>query len=198
MTERKQPLVLKANAKQRQALTSPMRLEILGQFTSPGGMSIREVAQRMGRSPGSLYYHFRIMEEVGVLKRVGKRSTAKKAEALFLPVAHRFEFGTEDRSDSAIRGALKAMESAFRMALRDLEAAMRGGTARTSGAHRTFFAARVHFRTNKKTLAEINRHLKAIEKILLRESQRTKLPPDADQYCSLTLALLPLRDREQG
>jgi AcrR family transcriptional regulator len=198
MRKRKQPLVLKANAKQRQALSSPMRLEILGQFTSPGGMSIREVAQRMGRSPGSLYYHFRIMEEVGLLKRVGKRSTAKKAEALFRPAAPRFEFGTEDRSDSAIGDALKAMESAFRMALRDLEAAMRDGAARTSGAHRTFFAARVHFRTNKKTLAEINRHLKAIGKILGRESQRAKLPPDADQYCSLTLALLPLRDREQG
>lgn len=197
MTKRKQPLVLKANARQRQALSSPMRLEILGQFTSPGGMSIREVAQRMGRSPGSLYYHFRMMEEVGLLKRVGKRSTAKKAEALFRPAAPRFEFGTEDRSDSAIRDALKAMESAFRMALRDLDAAMRDGAARTSGAHRTFFAARVHFRTNKKTLAEINRHLKAIEKILGRESQRAKLPPDADQYCSLTLALLPLRDRER-
>lgn len=197
MTKRKQPLVLKVNARQRQALSSPMRLEILGQFTSPGGMSIREVAQRMGRSPGSLYYHFRIMEEIGLLKRVGKRSTAKKAEALFRPAAPRFEFGTEDRSDSAIRDALKAMESAFRMALRDLDAAMRDGAARTSGAHRTFFAARVHFRTNKKTLAEINRHLKAIEKILGRESQRAKLPPDADQYCSLTLALLPLRDRER-
>ena len=46
------------------------------------------------------------------------------------------------------------------------------------------------------TLREVNTHLRAIERILAREARRKTLRPDADQFCSLTLALLPLRDRE--
>ena len=182
---------------QHRALSSPIRLEILGQFTWPDEMSISEVARRMGRPASSLYYHFGILEKVGLLRRVGERPRVKRAEAVFKPVASRIAIPASLGTRSSIRASLKAMRSAFRMAERDLEAVLKSGKASLAGQRPSFFAARMHFRITKKTLAEINKHLEAIDKILDREGRRKKLPPDADQYCSLTLALLPLRGRGQ-
>jgi AcrR family transcriptional regulator len=180
---------------QRQALSSPIRLELLGHFMTPGGMSIGEIAERMGRPASTLYYHFRRLEHVGLIKRAGTRPRGKRLEALFEPVAQRIAMSTECGSEPALRAALKTVAAAFRMAERDLEAALRSGDCRPLGAHRNTFATRMHCRLTKATLAEINGHLGAIERIVSREARRRKLRPDADQYCSLTLALLPLRGR---
>jgi len=81
------------------------------------------------------------------------------------------------------------------MAERDLAAALASGMARTSGPHRNVLAARAHARLGRRTLAEINRHLRALERILSREARRREPPADAAEYCSLTIALLPLRGR---
>jgi len=169
-----------------------MRLEILGQFTDPGGMSIGDVAVRMGRPARSLYYHFDILEKAGLLRRVGSRAGTKRPEALFEPVAPRIELS---HSAKDIGPVLKAMAAAFRMAERDLEAALTSGTARATGPDRNFHAMRLHARLSKKTLAEVNKHLRAILALIEREGRRKKIPKDADQHCSLTVALLPLRGR---
>lgn len=179
---------------QRQALSSAVRLEILGAFTAVGGMSIREVAERMGRPAGSLYYHFRILEKVGLLRRAGERPGDKRPEVLYEPIAPRIELAAPQQAGD-LAPVLKTMASAFRMAERDLEAGLRQGTARTGGRNRNLLAFRVHMRLSRARLAELNQHLRAVEQFIERESSRRALPEDADQYCSLTLALLPLRGR---
>lgn len=183
-----------ATAKQRRALTSPIRLEIIGHFMSPGAMSIADIAERMGRTPGSLYYHFKVLEKVGLVHRVGSRPGVKKSEALFELAASRIELPSEP-AEKTVADLSKTLAAAFRMAERDVEAALRAGNTRTKGRHRTLHALRLHFRVTKDVLAEVNDHLEAIEKALFREARRRKLPPDADQYCSLTIALAPLRGR---
>lgn len=183
------------SAAQRTAVSSPIRLEILGQFTSPGGMSIADVGERMGRPATTLYYHFRILEKVGLLVRTGSRPGTKKSETLYEPVANRFELAIEQNSQSEVGAAIKTVSLAFRMAERDLEAALTSGTARAAGKHRNTMAGRLHCRTTRSTVAEINQHIRAIEKIFERESRRAILPADADEYLSLTIALLPLRGR---
>jgi AcrR family transcriptional regulator len=183
------------SAAQRTAVSSPIRLEILGQFTSPGGMSIADVAERMGRPATTLYYHFRILEKVGLLVRTGSRPGTKKSESLYEPVANRFELAVEQDSKSAVGAAIKTVSLAFRMAERDLESALTSGTTRATGKYRNTMAGRLHCRTTRSTLAEINHHIRAIEKIFERESRRVTVPPDADEYLSFTVALLPLRGR---
>jgi AcrR family transcriptional regulator len=188
------PPKITANARQSRALTSPIRLEIIGQFTTPGGMSIADVAERMGRSSNSLYYHFKVLEDVGLLRRVGSRPGVKKEEALFEPAAARIELPAINTAAS-VRGISKTMAAAFRMAQRDIVDAIQSGSGRTSGKHRNFAAWRLHCRSTKEVLAEINEHIRAIERILAREARRPGIPPDADQYFSLTLTLAPLRGR---
>jgi AcrR family transcriptional regulator len=194
---RKKPFTrMVSGTKAGKALASPLRLEILGQFTTPGGMSIAEVAARMGRSASGLYYHFDLLERAGILKRAGERRRGTRSEALFEPVAARIALAVSPDRPPTVADARKALSAAFRMAERDFTAALESGSFRESGPGRNLYAARMHCRLTPAVLGRLNKHLQAIESILERESRRTRVPADADQFVSLTLALLPLPGRE--
>ncbi len=190
---------------QRRALGSPLRLEILGLFTTKEPLSVAEMAERIGRPAASLYYHVRLLEKVGILTRAGERSSGPREEALYHPIAERFALPTDPESGEGVADATKTLASAFRMAERDFAAAMQSAatpstTTRSTGIHtkgplRNMFATRVHCRLDKDALRELNQHLRAIERLVARTVRQTGAPEKGDQYLSLTLALLPLRGR---
>ena len=112
----------RATREQREALTSPLRLEILGQFTGPKPLAVRDLAQRMGRTPHSIYYHVHLMTqivpgEITVRTRRGDRYLAV-GEGLVEITAHRVTVVTDmavavDKIDEA-----KAEEARERAAAR--------------------------------------------------------------------------------
>ena len=91
--------------------------------------------------------------------------------------------------------SLKTMATAFRMAERDMKAAFTNPKSKSKGPYRNVFGARVHCRLSKKDLAEMNKHLRAIEKMLSR-SHEAHVPSKDDAFVSFTVALMPLRNRE--
>ena len=58
-------------------------------------------------------------------------------------------------------------------------------------------AYRAHMRLSKKELAELNRRLDAVQDFL-QQSKKKAEPRRGDVFVSLTLALLPLRNREDA
>ena len=195
----KQNKTMRASGKdQRTALASPLRLEILGLFTSPEPLAIADMAGLMGRSAGSLYHHVGILEKAGLLQRAGTRPKGKRYEALYLPVASRIEVAVPRGDDSAVNHIVKTLASAFRMAERDLGAALRSGNSLTEGPDRNLFATRIHLRASPKLLARINKHLKAIEDLMASEAAKAQKPSPDDQHLSLTIALLPLKGRDKA
>ena len=74
---------------QRNALSSPLRLEILGLFTEQKPLAISDMARLMGRKAGSLYYHLELLEAAGFVERTGTRPKGKRFEALFFPTGSR-------------------------------------------------------------------------------------------------------------
>jgi DNA-binding transcriptional ArsR family regulator len=194
--ENKPDKTMKASGRdQKSALASPLRLEIIGLFTSTEPLAIADMARLMGRAAGSLYHHVGILEKAGLLKRVGTRPKGKRHEALFQPAASRIEMDGDDGGEDSAQLAVKTMAAAFRMAERDLEAALTTGDFRQEGPARNLLATRVHMRVPPKVLARINEHLKALEDLLTAESVHDPEPSSGDQYLSLTLALLPLKGR---
>jgi Helix-turn-helix domain len=182
-----------ATREQREALTSPLRLEILGQFTEPTPLSVRDLAQRMGRTPHSIYYHVHLMARVGLLREVGRRREGGgRSEAWYRPAR------AAVRIDSAEPGAGSAiqrtMAAAFRMAERDLESALEPA-GRRPPADQRLPAGRLHFRATPRVLKEVRRHLQAAMEVVQREARRGS--SQAAPLYSLTLALLPLRGRNQ-
>jgi hypothetical protein len=174
---------------QRQALTSPLRLEILGQFTGPKPLSVRDLAERMGRTPHSIYYHVHLMARIGLLREVGRREGGGRSEALYQPARDTVALHAADPGDGlAIR---RTMGAAFRMAERDLEAALE-----SAPGDPRLFGMRGHFRATPRVLQQVRRHLEAALEIVQREARRGAGPKQGPLY-SLTVALLPLRGRDQ-
>ena len=186
-----------ASTTQRAALASPLRLEILGLFTTPEPLAIADMAGLMGRTAGSLYHHVGILEQAGLLRRTGTRPKGKRHEALFMPTASRIEVAAPSGDGKATDLAVKTLAAAFRMAERDLDAALRTGDSLTEGPARNLFATRIHLRASPKLLARINKHLQAIEDLLAAEAAKVHQPSPDEQHLSLTIALLPLKGRNK-
>ena len=176
----------------RAALASPLRLEIIGLFTELKPLSIADMASRMGRPAGSLYHHVGVLEKAGLLRRTGTRPKGKRHEALFQPAGERVALAVDPDSDDDVGHAVRTLQAAFRMTIRDLEAALRDPGTVTTGRDRNATAARMHFRATAGTLRKLNGHLQAIEDLLCREVNGTE-----GRHYSLTLALLPLRGRNE-
>jgi len=181
---------------QKRAIASPLRLEIMGQFATGHPLSVKEIAERMGRPPSAIHYHVRLLVRSGLLIKSGERREGRRIEALYRPVADVFAVpGTNTDSPEADNEvALKTMTTAFRMAERDMKAALAGSHARSEGKHRNFFGTRLHCRLSRQELAALNRHLDAIQKTLAA-AHHHDTPRDDDEFLSLTLALMPLPDR---
>lgn len=178
-----------ASPAQRDALTSPIRLEILGLFTAPGPLSVRQLAERMGRSPSSVHYHVNLMVEVGLLREAGSRSRGTRSETLYEPVRRTVRFrGTPHPGEAD--ATLRTMAAAFRMAERDLEAALDGG------GDAGLMATRIHFRGDRELVSEVRRHLRAVLDLLEERAASSARPRPDESVHSLTLALLPLRGRD--
>ena len=178
---------------QKKAVASPLRLELLGLFIDRKALSVAEMAERMGRSATGIHYHVRVLEKAGILRRVGRQRSGRRPEALYKPVADVFKM--EQKRGAAPDDALKTLSTAFRMAERDMRAAMSDPGTKSSGPYRNIFGGRIHCRLSKNDLAELNRLLREIEKTLSTVHKRHK-PSKDDAFVSLTVALMPLRNRE--
>lgn len=192
MTALERDTYLAEGEDQRRALSSPIRLEILGHFRE-GDLSVAELAALMGRPASALYYHVGLLEKAGILLRAGERPAGKRQETLYRPVARRIALAADPEAPESIDAALRTAASAFRMAERELAAALRDGETRTGGDDRNFSASRMHCRLTREGLAAIHAHLDAIQEIAAQSG--ADAPEDAGEYCSFTFALLPLRGR---
>lgn len=191
-----------ATPQQRDALSSPLRLEIFGHFAPASPLSVRDLAQRMGRSSSSLYYHLHQLVEVGLLREAGERPRGTRTETLYERVGSALRL-EPDGSAETRDAILRAMVAAFRMAERDMEAALSTlptpstaleGMDRCGGV--PVFATRLHFRATPQVLDEVRGHLTAALEVLQRLADDPPTGHEAGPHYSLTLALLPLRGRE--
>lgn len=184
---------------QRRAISSPIRLEILGYFLAGQPLSVREIAERMGRPATAIHYHVKLLEESGLLEKTGERREGRRREAEYSMIAEALAIPGHDQDPEGEGQALavETMASAFRMAQRDLEAALDTGTARSKGEDRNFYVTRMHLRLSRDEMAELNRRLDLMLAAALDSMQRAQ-PHDDDEFVSLTLALTPLPDRSTG
>lgn len=181
---------------QRRAISSPLRLEILGYFGAGRPLSVREIAERMGRPATAIHYHVRLLEQSGLLSKSGERRDGRRREAVYSMVAEAIAIPAQ--SQPAEEGeqplAVKTTASGFRMAERDMKTALAEGLVRTEGDDRNFFVIRAHCRLGREEMAEFNRRLDVLLAAVL-DSMRRDDTSDDDEFVSLTLALLPLPNR---
>ena len=198
MNEKRPPHVV-TSVRQREALASPLRLEIVGLFGETRLLSIADMAARMGVRASSLYHHVSILEHVGLLQRAGTRRKGKRDEALFEAVHGVLELAIDSADADAKAQVLRTVVAALRMAERDLAHALERPDVCTEGAARNLLATRAHLRASPRVLARINRHIDAIIDLLSSDDARSAKGREQEasdaQHISLTLALSPMKGR---
>ncbi|MEM1329445.1 MAG: helix-turn-helix domain-containing protein [Planctomycetota bacterium] len=112
------------------ALADPTRLAILSAIAWGNARTVREVAERVGRRPGSLYRHFDTLERLGLIACVGTIGTARRDAKVYEADA---ELGfVYEPGDSALAEAITSVvASAARNATREFaRSADSGATTR--------------------------------------------------------------------
>ena len=149
--------MLVLNRRQTRMLVSPARLEIMQAIDGLGRASAREVAAQLGRPPGAIYHHVRMLEQGGLIVEVERRAGTRRPEAVYATAAERLAVAA-GASPSADQQALQALRAVLRQAGRDVDAAFALGTAKLKGRfHALQLSAPLGPRDVKQVLALLGR-----------------------------------------
>src|SRR5688572_7534645 len=125
---RRPPKKRRAGAEGRlAALTSPVRIELIGALQTHGPSSIRELAARMGRPAAGLYHHVRTLLRAGVLAEAERRKVGRRVEAVYALTNRRVAGGLDPSSPADREGVARAAAAALRLATREFTAAVSAG-----------------------------------------------------------------------
>ncbi|MBC8066496.1 MAG: helix-turn-helix transcriptional regulator [Chlorobia bacterium] len=100
-----------------------MRLRMFHHFTE-GKRSEAEIAQLIGVAPRSLYYHIRILLDVGLIQQVGVRHVAKKPQAIYEATSGRILLDSKQAGAQSRKAIAQNIKSVLRIAAREVEAAL--------------------------------------------------------------------------
>lgn len=128
------------------ALAAPLRQELLDSLRAAGGAaSVRELAAQLGRPADGLYYHLRVLGELGLVTEEAGRSRGGRAERRYrlhgakrglLRVAYQPQLADNRDGLRALAGAM------LRIAGRDFSAALARADLTVEGPERELWAAR--------------------------------------------------------
>ena len=194
MIRRSKDTLVLDKPKQIAAVTSPARTELLECFAEAPALSVADLAERLGKSVGSVYYHVRMLVDVGVLGQVGERKSGKKDEALYGMACKKIVIGPSPTSKKGVEAAQKATASILRATTRELTDAIASSAVRREGVDREIYAMRGKARLTKAELRRINEHVEAITEIL-QQARRTRRSGRAYSFLA---ALAPARVSKKG
>jgi len=174
------------NAKEIELLVSPTRIEIVDTLEALGGeASVAELAAQLGRPADGLYYHLRqlaaggLVEEEAALDGRRYRLPTRRGERLAL----RYRPGATENAKAVERVA----SSVLRIAGRDFARALGDPETIVEGEHRELWTSRLKGWVGPSELAEINRLLNRLGKLLHRP--RTA---ERDRLVALSWVLAPI------
>ena len=126
--QERSPVFMVEDLETLRILTDPLRMEIL-QILDPEPQSINQVAEKLGLSASRLYYHFKILEENGLISAVQTRMVNNIVEKFYWLTAEDidfdkslFEFSSETGQENVERLVLSYLESTRMDMMRSIQA----------------------------------------------------------------------------
>jgi DNA-binding Lrp family transcriptional regulator len=189
---RRPPKGRPAAAARLAALTSPVRIELIGALRTHGPSSIRELAARMDRPAAGLYHHVRKLLRAGVLAEAERRKVGRREEAVYALTGRRVGGGLDPSSPADREGVTRAAAAALRLATREFAAAVASGEAPCAGDAPRLRASRQKAWLTDDALAELAGLLGRVEQLLTRHTDRAR-----GRLYVLTTVLTPLTERRR-
>ena len=152
------------------ALADPTRLAILGAVAWGGARTIREVAERIGRRPGSLYRQFDVLEGLGLLQRCGSVETSRRDARLYQAHPGTGFVYQQDKPD-VVDAINSVVASAARNAARAFARSTSEGAV-TRGPHRDTHMTMPSGWLDDEELAQFNHMVDALGEFLMTRERR--------------------------
>jgi DNA-binding transcriptional ArsR family regulator len=180
---------LLTSAKQLQVMASPGREEIMDTAALIGPCSITELADALGRSRNSLYYHVRALRDAGLLVETWRSGEGKKATAHYdpagRPLAVHFDLSTKERR----RAVIALARARIRSAARGFERACRPGAVTVEGPQRNLWATHLKGWLSDEELKEVNELFARLIHLIGRNSRQSD---QNKRSYELTFVLAPI------
>lgn len=189
MSGQKDNYVIRDN-RQMRALAAATRQEIVDVLPRMGAVSVAELAGALGRPADSLYFHLRILERVGLIRRAGSRRAARRREALFRAVGSELRLSYRPGKRGNAKEVNPIIASMLRLGIRDFRNAFQDADASVSGPHRELWALRRTAWLSRNQIARVNRYIHK----LMREMDT---PRRDGRLYAVTLVLTPLARRSR-
>ena len=183
---------MELSAAQLRALASVARAEIVSALSHAAPLSARELAVRLGRPVSGLYHHIKALEQVGLLKAAGSRSSARRPEQLYALTAETLSSREAARSKQGRRALAATGRRFISAAARGFEAGLATREGRTEGAGRTAAVRRLRVCLGAADLAAFNAELDAWLARIQKRSRRLD-----GTTIDITLILAPVRSNKR-
>lgn len=174
-----------------EVLASPARQELISHL-AVAPATVAELAQALGRTRQSLYYHLATLEKAGLAKGAGWRGEGRSRERIFQIAVHDLvvgpNLGVRQERDLAARAAtamLRLIGREFRDALADPK-------IRREGPGRQLAAMRGKARLTARELVRLNALFREIYALLAGARSRRR-----GRIYSVTLVVTPSRRQEE-
>lgn len=197
MPERQAETYRVTDPEQIDAMASPARLEIIDAVRVLGPCSVAEVADLLGRTADSLYYHVRKLVEVGLLIPSGTRETARRDETLYRTPGRRMRLPHDPKDGELTELRLKAFAALLRLTERDHRAAFEKGLAKITGPRRNLVNARIKGWLNDEQLAEVHEHIDRILDIFHEGAGTGADEDERGNLHAVTVFLTPIEPKKR-
>ena len=178
---------MKLSATQLRCLESPVRIEIYEAIRSIRRVTVAELAEHLGRTVHSLYYHVNAMVGAGLIRVTEYRRSGKKDEAVYEAVSDRLVFDKSTSNPAYRESLIRSVRVALRKAEREHA---RSRQARTPGED--FGLLRLKARLKEEDAREFQKKLESLGKWVRRRDQEPG-ETEANEY-SVTCLFVPLSD----
>jgi DNA-binding transcriptional ArsR family regulator len=170
------------------ALAAATRQEIVDVLPRMGTVSVAELATALGRPADSLYFHLRILKNVGLVRSAGFRRVNGRREALFRAVGPELSLHYEFGKKGNAKEVNAIIASMLRLGIRDFRNSFKAAEASVSGPNRELWALRRTAWLSQKQIAQVNRY---IQKLM----QEMAAPGRKGRLYAVTIVLTPLARR---
>ena len=115
---------LDLSPEQRRAFESPVRASLLMTLRAHQALTTREIGERLGLAPTSLYHHIRLLLRVGLIQIREHRPAETRPEAVYEPAAREFYLDEGPLDTEAHASLFRTTRGVLKGALRHYEAAL--------------------------------------------------------------------------
>lgn len=177
---------------QLQAISSPVKQEIIDVIQSRGQCSIGDIADELGRPADGLYYHIRalvkdqLLVEVGFTKKTGQRekiyNTSQSGSLM--------EAGYDQSDPEKVDAMNKIVSSMLKIALKDFKAGLNSKVAVVEGDGRNLSACRIKSRLTYNEVRRVNSLLAQVAAVFNHQRQE-----NTENLYSIAWVLAPIEAR---